>query len=124
MAERDRAAGLLGYEVVAVEAGRAVVTMVVREAMVNGLDVCHGGIIFTLADSAMAHASNSHGPAAFAVAASIDFVSPGHVGARLTATATEQFRRGRTALYDVAVTADDGSVVARFHGRTQVASRG
>jgi acyl-CoA thioesterase len=124
MAERDRAAALLGYEVVAVDAGRAVVTMVVTEAMVNGLDVCHGGIVFTLADSAMAHASNSHGSAAFAVAASIDFVSPARLGARLTATATEQFRRRRTALYDVAVTDDDGSLVARFHGRTQVPSRG
>jgi acyl-CoA thioesterase len=124
MAGRDRTAGLLGYEVVAVGAGRAVVTMVVGDAMVNGLDVCHGGIIFTLADSAMAHASNSHGPVAFAVAASIDFVNPGRLGARLTATATEQFRRGRTGLYDVVVTDDDGAVVARFHGRTQASSQG
>jgi len=122
MAGNDRAAGLLGYEVVSVSPGRAVVTMVVTEAMVNGLDVCHGGLIFTLADSAMAHASNSHGAVTFAVAASIDFVSPGRLGARLTATATEQFRRGRTGLYDVAVTDDDGAVVARFHGRTQAPS--
>jgi acyl-CoA thioesterase len=119
MDERDRAARLLGYEVIAVEPGRAVVAMDVTEAMLNGLDVCHGGIIFTLADAAMAHASNSHGPAAFAVAATIDFLSPGRVGARLTAEAVEQFRRGRTALYDVAVSDDDGTIIARFHGRTQ-----
>ncbi len=93
--------------------------MIVRAEMLNGLDVCHGGLIFTLADSAMAHASNSHGVDAFAVAASIDFLSPGREGAVLTATAVEQFRGGRVALYDVVVTSDDGAVVARFHGRTQ-----
>jgi acyl-CoA thioesterase len=123
MADQDRAAGLLGYEVVSVGPGRAVVAMAVRDDMVNGLDVCHGGLIFTLADSAMAHASNSHGPPAFAVAASIDFLSPGRRGARLTATAEERFRRNRTALYEVVVVDDDsGAVVARFHGRTLQAS--
>lgn len=119
MEANDRAAVALGYEVVTVEPGRAVVTMTVREDMLNGLGVCHGGLIFTLADSAMAHASNSHGPAAFAVAASVDFLSPGRVGAQLTAIGEEQFRRGKTALYEVVVTDDDGVVIARFHGRTR-----
>ncbi len=123
MAANDRAAGLLDYRVVSVEPGRAVVAMTVREDMLNGLGVCHGGLIFTLADSAMAHASNSRGPAAFAVAASIDFLSPGRLGARLTAAGVESFRRGRTALYEVVVTDDDDVVIARFHGRTQQASR-
>ncbi len=123
MAANDRAAGLLDYRVVSVEPGRAVVAMTVREDMLNGLGVCHGGLIFTLADSAMAQASNSHGPAAFAVAASIDFLSPGRLGARLTAAGVESFRRGRTALYEVVVTDDDDVVIARFHGRTQQASR-
>jgi len=115
----DRARALLGYVLVSAEPGRAVVHMTVRDDMVNGLGVCHGGLIFTLADAAMARASNSHGKAAFAVAASIDFVSPGVTGAVLTAVAVEQFRRGRTALYDVVVTSDSGDVIARFHGRTQ-----
>lgn len=123
MAAADRAAGLLAYDVVSVEPGRAVVEMTIRDDMLNGLGVCHGGLIFTLADSAMAHASNSHGPAAFAVAASIDFLSPGRSGARLTAVGAEQFRRGKTALYEVVVTDDDGVVVARFHGRTRQAGR-
>ncbi len=115
----DRAAALLGYDVVAAAPGRAVVRMTVRADMVNGLGVCHGGLIFTLADSAMAHASNSHGEDAFAVAASIDFLSPGMIGAVLTAEAVEHFRRGRTALYEVVIASDAGDVVARFHGRTQ-----
>jgi acyl-CoA thioesterase len=122
MAARDRVARALGITVVTVAPGRAVVAMTVADDMLNGLEVGHGGIIFTLADTAMAHASNSHGPAAFAVAASIDFLSPARAGARLTAEAVERFRRNRTALYDVEVTGDDGAVVARFHGRTQAAS--
>jgi acyl-CoA thioesterase len=116
---RDQAAALLGYEVVSVDAGRAVVRMFVRDDMVNGLAVCHGGLIFTLADSAMAHASNSHGPDAVAVAASIDLVRSAPAGAVLTAEAVERYRRGRTGLYDVVVTDGDGELVARFHGRTR-----
>ncbi len=119
MAANDRAAGLLGYAVEALEPGRATVSMTVRDEMLNGLDVCHGGLIFTLADSAMAHASNSHGQDAFAVAASIDFLRPGRPGARLTATARETFRHGRSALYEVTVTDDTGAEIAHFHGRTQ-----
>jgi len=119
MADNDRAARLLDYVVDAVEPGRATVSMTVRDDMLNGLDVCHGGLIFTLADSAMAHASNGYGEPAFAVAASIDFLRPGRPGDRLTATARETFRQGRTALYDVTVTDDSGAEVARFHGRTQ-----
>jgi len=119
MHARDRAAALLGYEVLSSSPGAAVVRMTVGEDMLNGLDVCHGGIVFTLADSAMAHASNGHGVAAVAVAASIDFVSPGRAGTTLTAEAVERDRRGRTALYDVTVTDDGGELVARFHGRTQ-----
>lgn len=119
----DRAAALLGYEVTEIGPGHAVVTMTVRDDMVNGLDVCHGGLIFTLADSAMAHASNSHGQPAFAVFASVDFVAPGRAGAVLAAEAHERFRRGRTALYDVEVTDDAGTLIARFHGRTQHPSR-
>jgi acyl-CoA thioesterase len=115
----DRAAELLRYEVTTIGPGHAVVEMTIGPEMLNGLDVCHGGLIFTLADSAMAHASNSHGRPAFAVAASIDFIAPGRAGAHLTATARERSRQGRTALYDVEVTDEAGALVARFHGRTQ-----
>jgi acyl-CoA thioesterase len=118
MLSRDEASSGLGIELVAVGPGRAEVGMTVRADMVNGLDVCHGGLIFTLADTAMAVASNSHGSHAVAVAAAIDFVAPVHRGAQLTAVATEQHHRGRTGLYDVIVTDGDGAIVARFHGRT------
>ncbi len=113
----DAVAALLGIEVVAVGPGRATTRLVVGDDMVNGHGSCHGGIIFTLADSAFGHACNSHGPETVAVAATIDFVSPGRRGATLTAEAVEQHRRGRSGLYDVTVTADDGELVARFHGR-------
>lgn len=119
MQPRDRAGRLVGYELEGVGSGWATVTMAVRDEHLNGLDVCHGGLIFTLADTAMAYASNSHGQDAFAVAASIDFLAPGRAGSVLRAEATETFRRGRTALYEIVVTADDGTAVARFHGRTQ-----
>ena len=119
----DRAATLLGYVVDEIGPGHAVVSMTVRDEMLNGLDVCHGGLIFTLADSAMAHASNSHGQPAFAVSATIDFVAPGRSGAVLRAVADERFRRGRTALYDIEVTDATGTLIARFHGRTQHPSR-
>lgn len=119
----DAAATALGCVVERAGAGHAVVTMRVRDDMTNGLDVCHGGLIFTLADTAMAHASNGHGEPAFAVAASIDFVVPGRRGTVLRAEARETFRRGRTALYDVEVTDDQATLVARFHGRTQHPTR-
>jgi phenylacetic acid degradation protein PaaD len=119
----DRAAEMLGHTVESVGPGSAVVSMTVRDDMVNGLGVCHGGLIFTLADSAMAHASNSHGQPAFAVSATVDFVAPARPGAVLRAEAHERFRRGRTALYDVEVTDDAGTLIARFHGRTQHPSR-
>ena len=118
MAGRDAAAQSLGIEVVDVGAGRATLRMTVTASMLNGHGMCHGGIVFTLADTAFAHACNSHGPATVAAAASIDFLAPANEGAVLEAVAVEQHRRGRTGLYDVVVTTDDGTVIARFHGRS------
>ena len=92
--------------------------LTVTASMLNGHGMCHGGIVFTLADTAFAHACNSHGPATVAAAASIDFLAPAHEGDVLVAGAVEQHRRGRTGLYDVVVTSDDGTVIARFHGRS------
>lgn len=119
MATRDAAGQLLGIAVVDVAPGLATVRMFVRPDMVNSHGTCHGGIIFTLADTAFAHACNSHGPPAVAASASIDFLRPAPAGATLTAMAVEQFHRGRTGLYDVVVTAgDESDPVARFHGRS------
>ncbi len=119
MAARDAAAQSLGIEVVDVGPGRATLRMTVTSSMLNGLGMCHGGLVFALADTAMAHACNSHGPATVAAAASIDFLAPASDGDVLVAEAVEQHRRGRTGLYDVVVTSSDGTViVARFHGRS------
>ena len=116
---RDPASNGLGMEIVEVADGRAVMTMTVRPDMVNGLDVCHGGLIFTLADSAMAFSSNCGNEKALAVNAEIDWVSPGRVGDVLTATAEQQHRRGRNAITDVTVTDQTGRTVALFRGRVR-----
>lgn len=115
---RDASTQTFGIELVDAGPGRAVVSMEVRADMCNGYDVCHGGMTFTLADTAMAFASGSHNESALAVAASIDFLSPVRRGAMLRATAEERWLKGRTGLYDVRVELDDGTLVAVFHGRT------
>jgi acyl-CoA thioesterase len=114
----DRTSHALGVELVEVSEGRAVLRMVVRPDMVNGLDVCHGGVIFTLADSAMAYSSNSFDRRAFATAAEIDWVAPGRVGSSLTATAVQRHQRGKAAITDVEVVDEEGLTVALFRGRT------
>jgi len=114
----DLASQSLGITLVAVEAGRATVTMTVRPDMINGLGVCHGGLIFTLADSAMAFASNAANERSLAVHADIDWLNPARPGAVLTAQAEERTRRGRTAVNDAVVTDETGTVIATFRGRT------
>lgn len=115
---RDVSTQTFGIDLVDAGPGRAVVSMVVRADMCNGYDVCHGGMTFTLADTAMAFASGSHNQTALAAAASIDFLSPVPRGSTLRATAEERWLKGRTGLYDVRVELDDGTLVAVFHGRT------
>jgi acyl-CoA thioesterase len=88
--------------------------------MVNGHGVCHGGLIFALADSAMAFASNSHGLHALAQHCAITFVRPAHLGEMLTAEAVERMRGARSGIYDVRVTGDDGAVVAEFRGHSRI----
>jgi acyl-CoA thioesterase len=123
----DAASRMLGMELVDVSAGRALVSMVVRPDMVNGHDICHGGLIATLADSAFALACNSHGPAAVAAGFAVDFLLPGRLGQTLHADAREVSLLGRSGIYDVTVRADDaeaGEVIAEFRGRSRVLSRG
>lgn len=124
MYANDDASKLIGITIDSVGPGAATVSMTVRADMTNGLDVCHGGYLFTLADTAMAFASNSRANMAFATAASIDFIAPGRLGARLLAVATETNLQGRNAIYDVIVSDEaDGTVVALFHGRTRDVTR-
>ncbi|WP_319825497.1 hydroxyphenylacetyl-CoA thioesterase PaaI [Thalassovita sp.] len=112
----DRATQAAGMTLVEIAPGRAVITMPVREDMVNGHQICHGGYIFTLADSAFAFACNSYNKSVVAQENSITFLSPGRLGEVLTATAQEVSLTGRSGVYDAVVTGEDGRKVALFRG--------
>jgi acyl-CoA thioesterase len=120
MFANDAASQAMGMEIVDVTSQTAVVRMTVRADMVNGLDVCHGGIIFSLADSAMAFLSNGGNQYAIASHGEIDWISPGRLGSVLTATATRRHTRGRNTITDAVVTDEHGEVVAHFRGRTRL----
>jgi acyl-CoA thioesterase len=113
----DRASQGLGIEIIDVAPGHVQVAMSVRPDMVNGHGMCHGGIIFALADSAFAFACNSHGEPMVAAGASIEFLAPTLSGERVTATATEVTRSARNGIYDVCVSKSSGETVAHFRGR-------
>lgn len=112
----DRASPGLGMQIDEVGPGHARMSMTVRPDMLNGHGICHGGFIFSLADSAFAFACNSYNQYAVAQQNQITFVSPAKAGERLTATATEAVRQGRSGTYDVTVTGADGRTVALMRG--------
>ena len=114
----DHASRLLGMQIIEVAPGRAVITMVVRQDMLNGHGLCHGGLIATLADSAFAFACNSHNELTVASGFSVDLLAPGRLGDVLTATGHEVSRAGRTGVYDIAVRNQRGERVAVFRGRS------
>lgn len=114
----DAASQLLGITIDDVGDGTSTLSMVVREDMVNGLDVCHGGFVFTLADSAMAFASMGGNHASLASSATIDWLAPAFRGTRLVAIATTVRQGRRAGLTDVTVADGDGELVAVFRGRT------
>jgi acyl-CoA thioesterase len=114
---RDRAAQALGITVEAIGPGSAVCRMAVRDDMLNGHATCHGGLIFTLADTAFAYACNAGNRATVALTCQVTFIAPARQGDILTASAREQSRTGRTGVYDVEVRRDDGMVVALFRGQ-------
>ncbi|HEX7013124.1 MAG TPA: hydroxyphenylacetyl-CoA thioesterase PaaI [Steroidobacteraceae bacterium] len=118
MFERDRASQALGMQVLEIRPGYARVSMRIREDMVNGHQLCHGGLIFTLADSAFAFACNTYGATTVAAGATIDFLRPGRAGDELIAEARELTRSRRTGVYDVVVTNQSGERVALFRGRS------
>lgn len=115
---RDNTAKMLGILVVGVSPGYARVTMTVRSDMVNGHRTCHGGLIFTLADSAFAVSCNSHNESTVAAAASIDFLAPAFEGDELSAEGAELWRSGRSGIYEVTVTNQRGERIALFRGRS------
>ncbi len=112
----EASSDLLGLALDGAGEGWARCSMVVRADMLNGLETCHGGIIFSLADTAFAWACNSRNVKTFAQHASISFLSPGRLGEELTAEAREESAQGRTGVYTVRVTGEDGRVVAVFQG--------
>lgn len=118
MMARDNTAQWLGIALDEVRAGYARMHMTVRPEMANGHGICHGGMIFTLADTTFAYACNSHNQATVATACSIDFLQPGQVGDVLTAEAAEQFLQGRFGVYDIRITNQAGALIALFRGKS------
>jgi acyl-CoA thioesterase len=116
----DRASAWMGMRIDAVGPGTATLSLTVAPHHTNGHSICHGGVIFTLADSAFAFACNSYNRAAVAQHNTITYLAPGRIGDRLTATAREISLRGRSGLYDVTVTRADGTVLAAFRGASRV----
>ena len=117
MMAKDEASRRLGIELTGQGEGRAVTRMTVREDMMNGHAVAHGGLVFALADTAFACACNSFGPVAVAASAEIVFVAPARAGDVLVAEAMLRTRFGRAGLYDVTVRRDS-DVIAEFRGRS------
>ena len=98
--------------------GFAKVAMVVRDDMLNGHGACHGGLIFTLADSAFAFSCNSHGGMVVGAAVAVDYLAPARGGDELTAVAEERWRAKRNGIYEVTVTNQRGETLALFRGRS------
>ncbi len=115
---RDTATKALGIRIAHVGPGYAELAMTVRADMLNGHDICHGGLIFTLADSAFAYACNSYNLNTVASGCAIDFTAPARAGDELTARAHERQLAGRTGVYDVEVANQRGETVALFRGKS------
>ena len=118
MWSRDRTTQGLGMEILRVKPGYALIAMAVRGDMVNGHHMCHGGFMFTLADSAFAYACNSYNQNTVASSCNIDFLAPAHEGDVLEAEAVERSLSGRTGVYDITVRTRSGKTVALFRGKS------
>ena len=114
----DKTSQALGIRIIDVRPGHSRLAMVVRGDMVNGHRICHGGMVFTLADTAFAFACNSYNENTVAAAASIDFLAASYEGDELTAAATELWRTRRNGIYEITVTNQKGARIAFFRGRS------
>ncbi|SEK32499.1 acyl-CoA thioesterase [Roseateles sp. YR242] len=114
----DRASRGLGITISAIGPGTATLRMAVRDDMLNGFDICHGGVVTTLADSTFAFACNSHNEMTVASGFAIDIVAPSRLGDVLTAVAAETSLAGRTGVYDITITNQRDELVAVFRGRS------
>ena len=120
----DAASRMLGMKIVAVGPGTATVSMAVREDMINGWGLCHGGLVASLADSAFAVACNSHGEVTVAAGFDVSLLEAARLGDELVAVASERALRGRSGVYDVTVRrAGDDNVIAEFRGRSRSTGR-
>ena len=108
----------MGIEILVCEPGRAVLRMLVKPLHLNGHQICHGGFIFTLADSTFAFACNSYNKVAVAAGCSIEFLKPAHLGDVLTCEGVEQTLSGRHGIYDMRVTNQHGDTIALFRGKS------
>ena len=123
MMQRDAASQMLGMTVEEDAPGEAVVSMTVRDDMLNGFAITHGGLVFALADTALAIVCNEDEQVTVAAGADITFLKSTHEGQVLTATGARRARNGRTGLYDITVTDETGDVVAEFRGRSLTTNR-
>ena len=114
----DRASRSLGMQVLAVAPGSATLTMTVREDMLNGHDICHGGLVTMLADSAFAYACNAYNEVTVASGFDVNLIAAAHLGDVLTAVAEELSKSGRTGVYDITVRNQRGEPMAAFRGRS------
>ncbi len=119
MSEEDSTSRALGFKIEEIRPGFARLSMTVRADMLNGHKLCHGGIIFTLADSAFAISCNSYNLRAVATGAEISFLKSAYQGDRLEAVAEERWREGRNGIYDIRVTNGDGATIAEFRGKSR-----
>ena len=115
----DRASRALGMQIADIGPGRATLTMTITETMTNGHGMCHGGFIFTLADSTFAFACNAYNQRAVAQHCDVAFLRPARRGDRLTAECVERTRAGRSGIYDVSVRIADGTLIAEFRGHSR-----
>jgi len=116
----DHASAGLGMQLARIAPGESEITMAVEKRMANGHGICHGGFIYTLADSAFAFACNSFNRRTVAQSNSITYLRPAHVGQVLTARAARMAEAGRSGIYDVTVTDESGAQVAVFRGLSRV----
>lgn len=117
MLRRDNTSRFLGMELESIGPGYARAALVVRDDMLNGVAICHGGISYTLADTAFAYACNSYNRIAVAQTCTITYPAAAKLGDRLTAECREVLRKGRNGTYDCTVTNQEGVVVALFRGQ-------
>ncbi len=123
MYRSDQASQDLGIEITVAAPGKVSAHMIVRPPMLNGFAICHGGYIFTLADTAFAFACNAYDDLTVAAGASIEFLRPAREGDSLRADAAELSRSGRSGIYDVAVRNQDDILIAVFRGRAHATGK-